>query len=312
MEILNEQQWLERLKSQQHTPRSSYRAMYSTWWQGVVTDPRLMLVPVDDHQVHRGDAVFEAMKARNGRIYLEAEHLDRLDRSAAAIALACPFDRARLKGILQDTLQASGLKDALLRLFLSRGPGSFSTNPYESVGAQVTLIVTELKGLPEATVRNGVSLALSKIPPKEGWQARVKSCNYLPNVLMKKEAVDLGVDFTVALTEKGELTEGSTENMVVVTRDGWLARPRPERILAGTTMMRAFSLARQLVAEGLLTGVGERDLSVADLREAREILMIGTTLDVVAATRFEGVAVGAGGPGPVSSRLREMILSDQS
>lgn len=311
MKILNEAEWLQQLKSRQAPQRTTYRAMYSTWWNGIVTDPALMVVPVDDHQVHRGDAVFEAMKVQRGSIYLETEHLDRLERSASAIGLVNPLDRAGMKDMLRATLKASNLENAILRLFLTRGPGSFSTNPYESIGAQVVLVVTDFKGYSPEKITNGVSLALSKVPPKEPWQARIKSCNYLPNVLMKKEAVDHGVDFTVAIEANGCLTEGSTENMVLVTKDGFLARPRLERILAGTTMMRAFDLAKALVTEKILTGVGERDLCLDDLKSAREVMMIGTTLDAIAVTTFEGKAVGEGRPGPVASRLRELLLQDQ-
>jgi branched-chain amino acid aminotransferase len=311
MKTLTETEWLQNLKSAKNPARSGYKAMYSTWWHGIVTDPALMVVPVDDHQVHRGDAVFEAMKCVNGCVYLANEHLDRLDRSAASLSLKNPLNRSQMLEVLEKTLQASGLKNALFRLFLSRGPGQFSTNPYDSVGPQVSLVVTELRSIPAEKIENGVSVGISKIPVKDPWLAQIKSCNYLPNVLMKKEAVDRGLDFTIGVGPHGDLTEGSTENFFLVDDSGVLVRPRLAGILSGTTMMRAFELAPSLIAEGLLASITERDLHLEDLSRAREIMMAGTTLDVIAVTQIEKNKVGNGNPGPVAMRLRELILSDQ-
>ncbi|MBX3041906.1 MAG: aminotransferase class IV [Bdellovibrionaceae bacterium] len=309
MEILSKEAWLSKIASKTHSSRNSYRAMYSTWWDGIVTDPNLMMIPVDDHQVHRGDAVFEALKVMNGRIYLAREHLDRLDRSGAAISLKNPFSREQTEEILQETLKASGLENAILRLFLGRGPGSFSTNPYDSVGAQLHLIVTDLRLYSAAEVQAGVSLALSKIPPKEPWLAQIKSCNYLANVLMKKEAVDAGVDFTVGLDVDGFLTEGSTENLILYSKEGKLLRPRKPRILAGTMMTRAFELSESIPQ---ILSREERDLNLTDLKEAREVMMVGTTLDVLSVTKFEGQSIGGGTQGPLSKALRDLLHEDQT
>lgn len=309
MEILDEHLWLERLRRRENPARDGYRAMYSTWWNGIVTDPALMVIPVDDHQVHRGDAVFEAIKAVNGRIWLAREHLDRMDRSGAAIGLVNPLSRAEMETVLIETMRASGLKDAVLRLFLSRGPGQFSTNPYDSVGPQVQVIATVLKPWPAAKIEAGVSLGLSRVPVKEPWLARIKSCNYLANVLMKKEAVDRGLDFTVGVDGDGCLTEGSTENLMLVDADGWLVRPKPDGILAGTTMQRAFELAK---AAGTAKGFAEKDLTLEDLRMAREVMMVGTTLDVLPVSRLEQENIGGGGLGSIARELRELLARDQA
>lgn len=311
MQILTQAEWLQRLSAHQHPSRTQYRAMFSTWWQGIVTDPNLMLIPIDDHQVHRGDAVFEALKAVDGKVYLQDAHLDRLEQSGVAIGLKNPLSRTEMQELFKECLKASGLKDALFRLFLGRGPGSFSTHPGESVGAQVHLIATDLKELSSEKVREGVTGGISKVPPKEPWLARIKSCNYLQNVLMKKEAVERGLDFTVGVSAHGVFTEGSTENLMIVCSKGELVRPRLDGILAGTTMLRAFELAKGLQASGLLTGFSEKDLQLQDLLEAREVLMAGTTLDVVAMTRFEGKPLGNGAPGPVAQELRRLIQQDQ-
>lgn len=311
MDQLDEKAWLARVRGQQHPAQKTYRAMYSTWWQGIVSDAHLMMVPVDDHQVHRGDAVFEALKFVDRRIYLATEHLNRMEASARSIGLTWPLRRDQIENVMAETVRASGLSSGLLRLFLSRGPGLFSTNPYDSVGPQFHVIVTEGKTFSDAKYEAGVSLGQSQIVVKDGFFARIKSCNYLPNVLMKKEAVDRGLDFTVGVDGAGFLTEGSTENLMIVDAEGALCRPRAEGILAGTTMGRAFELAAPLLADGTLSASVSRDLSVEDLLRAREVMMAGTTLDVIAVSSFENKSVGGGRCGPVAQELRRLLIQDQ-
>jgi 4-amino-4-deoxychorismate lyase len=312
IKVLSQSEWISILTNKKSEPRKNYFAMYSTWWGGIVTDPSLMLLPIDDHQVHRGDAVFEAMKSVNGKIYLEQEHLDRLDRSAHAISLKNPLNRNQMKEILHETLKVakkvSGHKDAILRLYLSRGPGSFSPSPYDTEGAQVYLVVTKLQPYSQQKIETGVSLALSKVLPKEPWLAQIKSCNYLQNVFMKKEAVDLGVDFTVGVNLEGFITEGSTENLVILTKNGDLLRPKSETVLMGTTMLRAFELAKNLAG---IKSCQEKSFTIQDLKEAQEVMMIGTTIDVLSVTKFENTPIGDGKPGLISQKLCKLIMEDQ-
>ncbi len=311
IKILNDIEWLTSIKKHSFPSRQLYRAMYSTWWNGIVTDPNLMLIPIDDHQVHRGDAVFEAFKYIHNKIYLEKEHLDRMERSAQGIGLTMPVKRSDLLSIIDDTVKASKLDQALIRLFLGRGPGSFSANPYESIGTQLHVIVTELIPPSEEKVKNGVTLSLSKISVKDPYLAQIKSCNYLPNVLMKKEAVDLGVDFTVGVEPDGSLTEGSTENLILLTKDDELIRPDADCILAGTTMIRVFELAKDLLKKGLIKGMSSRPFYVEDLVQAKEVLMVGTTINVLSVTKFNGKAVSNGRTGPIGQQLYKLLLRDQ-
>lgn len=308
IKVLSQDEWLKSISQKTPQSRSNYLAMYSSWFGGIVTDPSLMLVPVDDHQVHRGDAVFEAIKVVNEKIYLMTPHLDRLDRSADAISLENPFSRPEVVNILHQTLKASGLKDAILRLFLSRGPGSFSPSPYDTLGAQLYLIVTKLMPVTEEKLNKGVSLKVSKINPKEPWLAQIKSCNYLQNVLMKKEAVDAGVDFTVGVNAEGYITEGSTENLILLTADNQLLKPIKDNILLGTTMERAFELSKSLSE---IKFRGEKNFTLDDLYKAKEVMMVGTTLDVISVTTLEGQKINSGLPGPVATKLRKFLMDDQ-
>lgn len=321
MDLIDKNTWLERISKHRHPARMAYKAMYSSWWEGVVTDPALMVIAIDDHQVHRGDAVFEAFRLAHGKIYLLDAHLDRLWRSAASLSLDMPMNRQALIQMMGDTIKASRASDAVLRLFVSRGPGSFTANPYETLGSQIHFLVTEWKPLPAEKVEKGVRIMVSRVAPKESFWAQIKSCNYLHNVMMKKEAVDHGCDFSIGVDPRGHLTEGSTENLVIVDKDGFLRRPFPENILAGTTMLRSFELAEALEEQGLIRGRKCEGFGLHDLHEAREAMMIGTTLDALAVTAIKEQLnerlkdqdhfIADGKVGPVARALRDLIQKDQ-
>lgn len=308
--ILEVPEALEKIKElRRNVP---YRAMYSSWLQGIVKEPALMLIPVDDHLVHRGDGVFEAMKFLNPEhVYLMDEHLQRLQISAQRLGIVLPYSKTEVAKYIQETIMASGLNRGLVRVFLSRGPGGFSTNPYESQGAQLYIVVTELQNISEEKYKKGVKLGLSQWEAKSSWYAQIKSCNYLHNVMMKKEAVDRGLDFTVSLDSEGFVTEGSTENVMIVDEEGFLTHPSLQRILKGTTMMRAFYLADFLIKKGqlVLNGTRERELRHEDLKKAQEIMMVGTTLDVLPVSEYEGAVWKEF---PIAQRLRTEILQDQA
>ena len=310
-QILSPADVLTRLSQHQYQQQSSYLLMYSSWLGGCVKDPALMLIPVDDHQVHRGDGVFEAIKCLGGKIYLLEAHLKRLEFSAGALGISLQ-DLGGIAGIqekIQETLRLSGVSEALIRIFVSRGPGGFTTNPYDSVGAQLYIVITRWTPVPEAKYEAGVRVGISHVPPKESWLATVKSCNYLPNVMMKKEAVDRNLDFTVSFDHEGMLTESSTENMIVFTKKRELLRPRGHQILKGTTMTRALELADKLKSEGLVYSIGEKDLSVQDLQSAQELMMVGTTLDILPVGDFAGTSY-QDSQFVVAKKLRAMLVDD--
>lgn len=280
--ILNDQSFIDVLRRQAVGARKNYRAFYSTFLGGISLEPHHMLVPIDDHMVHRGDAVFEAIKFVREGVYALDRHLDRFDVSRDTIGLSLPFSRTHLEQVIFETIRASKLETGLVRLFLSRGPGGFTTNPYEVTGPQIYCAITELAPLPQEKYKSGVKVGISKVQVKEGFFARTKTCNYLPNVLMKKESIDRGLDFTVSRDEKGKIAEGSTENFAIIDAKGSLVVPKFDRILKGVTLVRAAELAK---AQGLK--VLQKSFTKDDVRKAKGALMLGTTLDVIPVQSFE-------------------------
>ena len=297
--------------SNQPAYQQKYYAMYSSWWDAITTDPNLMVVPVDDHMVHRGDGLFETLKCVEGSVYNLDAHLDRLEGGAKAIALEMPWSRDEIRDIMKAVVQAGGHTDALVRIFVSRGPGGHSANPYE---CPVPLLMVLSVRLAEPFMDLhpvGAKVGVSTVPTKEGLFAQVKSVNYLPNVLMKKQAVDAGVDFMLGFDKNGHMTELPTENFGIVTAGHLLRVPRPDHILLGTTMQRVLRLAReQLVPAGILAGVEEADVPREELEEAVEMLIFGTTPHVAAVTEFAGRPVGDGRPGPVWRELSRAFEQD--
>jgi len=290
--------------------QKNYYAMYSSVYGGIVTDPALMMLPLDDHMVHRGDGVFEAFKCVNGSIYNMKGHLERLIHSASGLILVLPWSSGQIGDIVVETVRSGGHKECMIRLYASRGPGSFDVNPYDCPVPQLYVAATSLKKPFMELHPEGAVVRTSRVPVKEPSYASIKSCNYLPNVLMRKEAAELKADFVAAFDSGGFLAEGATENIGIVTRNGKLLFPRLDGILCGTTMMRVMDLAGKLMDSGDLKKVGFADISHKDILNAAEVLIVGTTPNVAAVREFDGAKTGDGKPGVIGRKLNALLADD--
>jgi branched-chain amino acid aminotransferase len=303
--IVDEKHVLATILNTDHYSTEKYYAFYSSLFGGIIKNPKLMLIPIDDHMVHRGDGVFEAMKAISRSVYLMDEHLQRLFSSADKISLTVPLSFDQLKILIIDTLKAADQNDVLIRVFISRGPGNFSVDPYKTLGSQIYIAITQLTTPSEEKYEQGLKIGKSLIPTKPSWLAQIKSCNYLPNVMMKKEALDRSLDYVIGIDENGNLRESATENIMILDHNNTLVHPPLDGILKGTTMIRAHELAEE---NGINTD--SRELSITDLLNASEVLITGTSLDVLPVVEFEGQKIGNGHPGPMAKKLRELIQQD--
>jgi len=287
-------------------------ALFSSEYGGIITEPLFMTVPVDDHLVHRGDGVFETLKCINGNIYCFNEHLDRLFRSAGKIDLTVHEKRDFLGQLILETIRASRQRNCLIRVLVSRGPGSMGINPYDCAKSNLYILIHRLPPPFMSSHPGGASVITSSIPVKAGIFATIKTCNYLPNALLKKEAVDHQADFSINFDEQGYLAEGATENVGIITRDRELFIPGPERILTGTTMNRVFDLASEGIRSGWLTKKEMARITRDELQAAQEVLIFGTTTDVTAVVSLDGQTVTAGKPGPVFEQLSRLLLAEQA
>ncbi|MDR2350667.1 MAG: aminotransferase class IV [Deltaproteobacteria bacterium] len=285
----------------------NYLVMYSSVWDGYCAEPELWALPPDDHMAHRGDGVFESFKCVDGKAYCLDEHLERLAASAGALGIVLPPAFARTREILKTAYRLGKTKDIVIRICVSRGPGSFTVNPYDSAGSEYYLITQRHKPPDPALYERGASVVSAPFPAKVEF-AGIKSCDYLHNVLVKKHAKDMGADHAVSYDPEGFLTEGPTENAAVVTDDGKLLAPPWEKILKGITLSRVMDLAKGLVGEGKLKFVGNGDIKGDRLPEGiREAFLTTTSFNVLPVTLWNGKKVGDGKPGPVARELGRLI-----
>ena len=305
IEIGNEELYWSRIRTLLRPGEENFLAFYDHRLGAVFTNPRLMLIPLDDHLVHRGDGVFEAMRFEDGAIYQLDEHVGRLMRSAAAIDLPCPVSAEALAVLVRQVCVVSAAAEGNVLVFLGRGPGGFTLDTRECPEPSLYVVVKRFPRKAESFWENGVSAVRTRIPAKQGWMSQIKSVNYLPNVLMKKDAIDQGADYPLCFDDEGFLAEGSTENAVLVDRDGVFVVPELRNALMGTTLKRAMNLAAGFVP------VATRPVPEDELYGCREIILLGTSIDAVSVVRYNGRVVADGRPGPVSRRLRELLVADR-
>lgn len=305
---LSTEEVIEVLKYKSEASKGRYLSMYSSWYGGYVTDPSLMILPIDDHMVHRGDGIFEAFRLVKGELYDLEAHLDRLERSAKMIQIELPFPREQIRSRIMECARLADVKEAVLRLYVSRGPGGFGVNPYESVGSQLYIVATAFTPVSQDKRERGWRVMISQVPPKTGPYAQVKSCNYLPNALMKKESVDQGFDVAISMNSDGTVCEGATENIFIITKNGRLVAPKLDYTLQGTTLQKVMDLAREhLVPSGQLKEVVYGDLRVDDIKSAQEVALAGTTIGVFPVVEFDGTKIENGRPGPLSVKLQALL-----
>ena len=301
---------IERLRRAVHSKAVNYYSMYSSVLGGIVTDPAFMVVPLDDHIVHRGHAVFDTAILANGLLYQLDQHLERFMRSAEMARIPLPFPVEKLRRIIIDTAAASRRRDASVRYWLSAGPGGFGLSPAECVGSSFYVVIFGAEFYPDWFYTRGLKVVTSTVPIKPPFFARVKSTNYLPNVLVVLEAKDKGADNGVFIDQRGMVAESSNMNVAFVTRERVFRHPPFDAILSGVTVRRLFELARRLVELGDLKDIRIGDISVAEAKEAAEMMLVGSSVKVAPVVEWDGQPIGDGTPGPIARKLLELWRED--
>ena len=286
-----------------------YWAFYSSQLGGIVTDPALMVLPFDDHMVHRGHGIFDTAGIENGKIYDLEAHLDRFIRSAQNSKLTLPT-RDEMRDIIVRTTAASGQRQGSIRYWASAGPGSLGLTPAAGAEPGFFVMISAGLGYPDTWYTQGLRMMTTTYPIKPPLYAVTKSVNYLPNVLMQMEALELGLDNGIFIDEAGNVGESSNMNVAFIMADGTLKHPKFDHILSGCTSLRLLELAKTLKAQGRLKDVQVCDVPVAEARAAREMLLIGSSVKVAPIVEWDRKPIGDGKPGPLSRALREMLQED--
>jgi 4-amino-4-deoxychorismate lyase len=310
LQILGAEDALVKIRVLRSRQPVKYWAFYSSQLGGVVTDPALMVIPFDDHMVHRGHGIFDTAGLVDGKIYDLDAHLDRFLLSAERSKLRLPGSRAEIRDTIVRTTALSGRRDGSIRYWLSSGPGSLELSP--AAGAEPGFFVMVFAGLsyPERWYSEGLRVMTTTYPIKAPFYAITKATNYLPNVLMQMEAKEAGFDNGVFIDADGHVGESSNMNVAFVTTDGALVHPRFDHILAGCTSLRLLELAHVLRDQGLLTGVDVRDVPVAEARASREMLLLGSSVKVAPVVQWDADPIGDGKPGPIGKALLRLLEED--
>ena len=310
LQLLTADDVVSRFRTLRSRQPVNYWAFYSSQIGGVVTDPALMVIPFDDHMVHRGHGIFDTAGLVDGKIYDLEAHLDRFILSAERSRLRLPGSRAEMREIIVKTTALSGRRDGSIRYWLSSGPGSLELTP--AAGAEPGFFVMVFAGLsyPERWYTDGLKVMTTTYPIKAPLYAITKATNYLPNVLMQMEAKQAGFDNGVFIDADGNVGESSNMNVAFVTRDAVLVHPKFDHILAGCTSLRLLELAGVLRDRGLLTGVEVRDIPVAEAHASREMLLLGSSVKVAPIVQWDAQPIGDGRPGPVARALLELLDED--
>ncbi len=283
---------------------------YSTYLGGYTRNRLLMSVPIDDHLVHRGDGVFDNCLCVNGMYYLLDRHIERFYFSANAIGITPPFSRDELKKLLVRLGLESGRKNFIARFFISRGHGSMSVYPHEAVSPNLYVLIGKFSPAPERYFKDGMVAATSPTQMKPPISPQVKSVNYLSNALMELAAKRSEADSAIAVDAYGNITEGSNKNVAVVGRDGVLRVPPPEKILRGTTLVRALELADRLKRNKVIKAVSIENIPMSDAYNAAEILFFSTSFFVAPVVKYDGRIIGDGRPGKVWKAFHDLFQKD--
>ncbi|CAM9685715.1 unnamed protein product [Phaeothamnion confervicola] len=285
-----------------------WHAMYSSVLGGIVLDPKLFVLPIDDHMAHRGHAVFDTCNVAAGKAYGLDFHLDRLLRSAEIARVPHQYSKEQLRKIVLRTIAASDRRDGVfVRYWLSAGRGDFSVTPADCTAATFYVIVHDY--LEKAL--DGVGEVVVGVPLKPPLLATIKSTNYLLNALTAMEAQDRGGTLGIQADPDGFVTEGSIGNIAIVDENGVL-RTRPfDVILAGTTIKRALVLAPRLLQTGMLEGFEIAPFTVEEMERACEVICLGGG-GLQPILSVNGKPVGDGKVGPVTTALHDLLLKDMA
>ncbi|KAI5394207.1 D-amino-acid transaminase, chloroplastic isoform X2 [Lathyrus oleraceus] len=291
--------------------KQQYLAMYSSIFGGITTDPAVMIIPMDDHMVHRGHGVFDTAAIMDGYLYELDQHLDRFLNSASRSKIDLPFDRESIRRILIQTVSASKCRNGSLRYWLSAGPGDFNLSPsgcHQSV--LYAIVIQDMSPAAGAVKSRGVKVITSSIPIKHPKFAITKSVNYLPNVLSKMEAEEAGAFAGIWLDDEGFVAEGPNMNVAFVTKEKELIMPHFDKILSGCTAKRVLTLAERLIEKGKLRGIRKKNVTVEEGKKADEMMLLGSGVLVCPVVQWDEKIFGDGKPGDITEDLLNLIVED--
>ena len=235
-------------------------------------------ISVLDHGLLYGDGVFEGLRFYASRIFRCSEHLVRLKNSATAIGLVLPMSEQEMADAMNEAIDRSGQADGYIRLVVTRGTGPLGIDSSTCRNPKTIVIVDELALVPEETVKQGAKVIIAstrRLSPDQ-VDPRVKSLNYLNNIMARNEANAAGADEAILLNDRGRIAEGSGDNVFVVQQGELKTPPTTEGALEGITRGAIIELA-----QACNIPVSESPLTPFDLATADECFLTGTGAELI-------------------------------
>ncbi len=259
-------------------------------------------VSVFDHGLLYGDGVFEGIRSYQGLVFKLREHVERLFESAHTIMLRIPMTKDEMIDVVTESLRVNKLRDAYVRLVVTRGEGDLGLDPRKCARPTVFVIADKIELYPRTLYEKGLELitvATQRNVP-EALNPQIKSLNYLNNILAKIEAVTAGFEEAIMLSSSGYVTECTGENLFIVSGRRLLTPPPYIGVLRGITRGTVMALGERLRLD-----VREELLTRHDLFNASECFLTGTAAEIVPVVKIDGRVIGQGKPGPVTKRLQK-------
>jgi branched-chain amino acid aminotransferase len=267
---------------------------------GKLYDKEDAKISVYDHGLLYGDGVFEGMRSYSGKVFRLAEHLDRLWDSAQAIWLTIPMTKDEMAKAVYDTLRVNGIEDGYIRLVVTRGAGSLGLDPNRTSHPQVIIITDHIALYPREFYEKGLELVTASTMRNHpaALSPRIKSLNYLNNILAKIEGLKAGCVEALMLNHKGEVAECTGDNIFLIAKGELLTPPIDAGILEGITRNAVMEIARE-------AGIVTREISLTryDVYVADECFLTGSAAEVIPVVKVDNRLIGAGVPGPITQDL---------
>ena len=259
-------------------------------------------VSVFDHGLLYGDGVFEGIRVYGGRVFRHQEHIDRLYESALAIRLEIPISKDEMMRAVDETIAANHIDDGYVRLVVTRGAGTLGLDIRRTSNPQVIIIADTITLYPDELYEKGMDLVTAATIRNHSaaLSPRIKSLNYLNNILAKIEGTDQGAVEALMLNPRGEVAECTGDNIFAVRQGVLRTPPADAGILEGITRNVVIELARSAGIDVYESTLTRHDLYIAD-----ECFLTGTAAEVIAVVSLDGRCIGSGKPGPITCDLRE-------
>jgi len=269
---------------------------------GKIVPEKEAVVSVFDHGLLYGDGVFEGIRAYHGKVFRLQEHIDRLYKSAAVIALSIPMPREAMCQAVVDTCKANAITDGYVRLVVTRGVGGLGLNPYLCKEPQIIIIAGAIQLYPKELYEKGMAVVTVGTLRNhvEAVNPRIKSLNYLNNVMAKIEAINAGVMECIMLNPQGFVAEASGDNIFAIHGNTLITPPVWCGALEGITRDVVMQLAPSC---GLTVKVDV--MTRYDLFTADEVFLTGTAAEIISVTNVDRRPIGSGKPGPYTKALLE-------